>query len=150
VQQLHRHEQRAVVGAAEIVDAYGVRTGQLRHDARFLLEAGDELLALGVFDDHELERDLLAGLRVLGGLHGPHRALADGAGQLEAPGDDIALAQLLGRLDGLGHGAARNSLWLWGAQDGFALARKRSDAPRKSGAGRIMSSVRGRRTGRKG
>ena len=107
-QEFHRHEHRPVVGAAEVVDADGIRVAQAGHDAGFLLETADEFDALFIADDHELEGHALTGCHMLGGVDGTHRALADDAGDAKAAGDDVALGERTChlRIGWLGHGRA--------------------------------------------
>jgi hypothetical protein len=74
---LHDEEVLAVVGLPEIVDLHDVLVADLVDGARLVEEPADHLLVAGQLAVDDLERDLLADVRMLGEKHHPHPAHAD-------------------------------------------------------------------------
>ena len=77
VEVLHDEVGAAVVGRAEVHHVDDVGMADARGGARLAPEPLDQLLLRRVVRVQDLDRDDLADLDVLGGVHGPHAALAD-------------------------------------------------------------------------
>ena len=93
LEQLHRHVEELAVDAP-VDDAHRVRVLQVRRGLRFPAEAPDERRVGVHVRVHDLERDLARLSVLLGAVDLGHRALADEAGDAEAPRDRPAEERL--------------------------------------------------------